>query len=292
MKVLLATDGSPRAEEAAQLLAHFPHAERLELTILAVAPSLEMHGSREVMEWMKRDANAIHSRLQAICHRIERIFEGADASVERLIVEGHAGNVIVDEAKRRGSQLVVLGATGHSKIERMLIGSVSDFVATHASCSVLLVRTPQSDQTPHEKFNVTIAFDGSPQSRFAIQDLSNFRWGSRTQAFLVNAFAFPFNYSEIPIDMDTGTIKADLHAILDKASEDVRALFPQVQCEVLETSHVGDGIIHFAEQHASDLIVLGDTGHSLMGRFLMGSVSRYVLRHAHSSVWIARKPVE
>jgi nucleotide-binding universal stress UspA family protein len=33
---------------------------------------------------------------------------------------------------------------------------------------------------------------------------------------------------------------------------------------------------------------LGDTGLSAVSRMLLGSVSRYVLRHAGQSIWIAR----
>lgn len=45
MKVILATDGSQYAEEAAWLLAHLPHVEHLELTVLFVSNIPNLYGA-------------------------------------------------------------------------------------------------------------------------------------------------------------------------------------------------------------------------------------------------------
>ncbi len=46
MKVILATDGSQHAEEAAWLLAHLPHADKHELTVVYVSNTV---GARSVV---------------------------------------------------------------------------------------------------------------------------------------------------------------------------------------------------------------------------------------------------
>jgi len=55
------------------------------------------------------------------------------------------------------------------------------------------------------------------------------------------------------------------------------------------SDHIGDSIVNVAEETNANLIVVGDTGHSLLSRFLLGSTSKYVLRHAPCSVWISRR---
>jgi nucleotide-binding universal stress UspA family protein len=60
-----------------------------------------------------------------------------------------------------------------------------------------------------------------------------------------------------------------------------------------ESIERGDGksvILDSAEKWPADLIVLGCHGLKGIGRFLMGSVSDAVARHAHCSVQIVRKP--
>jgi nucleotide-binding universal stress UspA family protein len=42
----------------------------------------------------------------------------------------------------------MLGATGLNAMERILIGSVSSYVARHAECDVLIVRTDLNNELP------------------------------------------------------------------------------------------------------------------------------------------------
>ncbi|MCA9258664.1 MAG: universal stress protein [Planctomycetales bacterium] len=57
---------------------------------------------------------------------------------------------------------------------------------------------------------------------------------------------------------------------------------------VIEAEHVGQAVTDFADSRNIDFVVVGDTERGMLGRLFMGSVSRYVLRHATSSVWISR----
>jgi len=48
--------------------------------------------------------------------------------------------VIVEQAKKWGSDLIVLGSHGWRGVDRVLMGSVSEYVAIHAPCSVEIIR--------------------------------------------------------------------------------------------------------------------------------------------------------
>lgn len=56
------------------------------------------------------------------------------------IVAGHPANQIVYRAEQNGVDLIVVGHRGRSFFERLLVGSVSKQVLTHAHCPVLVVR--------------------------------------------------------------------------------------------------------------------------------------------------------
>ena len=64
---------------------------------------------------------------------------GADAEVERKLVEGDAGEALVAESE--AAQLVVVGSHGRSGFKAALLGSVSRHVANHAACPVVVVKT-------------------------------------------------------------------------------------------------------------------------------------------------------
>ncbi len=288
MRVLVATDGSDAAQRAAEFLARLPHREPLDIAVLTVVPSLEIHGSKEVVDWMQRNAQSVERQARESCARIESVFEGADARVESVVARGAPGNTIVEEAKNRAVDLVVLGAAGHSLIERALLGSVCDFVAIHVACSVLVIRPPMPDKRDNEKLRLCVAFDGSEASKSAIADLDKFQWGNRTHLDIVNVIVRPFIYSEIPLDVDLGPAKAAMENQLKQVAEETRGHFPDLATHVLETDHVGDGIVQFTTTNSTDLLVVGDTGHGTVARLLLGSVSRFALHHSGCSVWIAR----
>jgi nucleotide-binding universal stress UspA family protein len=48
--------------------------------------------------------------------------------------------MIVRDVEHRGADLVVLGSRGLGGVRRLVLGSVSESVLTHAACSVLIVR--------------------------------------------------------------------------------------------------------------------------------------------------------
>jgi nucleotide-binding universal stress UspA family protein len=56
------------------------------------------------------------------------------------VLEGSPKELIVDEAKRWGADLIVVGSHGRGSVGRFFLGSVSLAVAAHAPCSVEIVR--------------------------------------------------------------------------------------------------------------------------------------------------------
>ena len=60
-----------------------------------------------------------------------------------FLPSGDPRKVILDEAKDWGADLIVLGSHGYRSLERLMLGSVSESVATHAHCSVEVIREPK-----------------------------------------------------------------------------------------------------------------------------------------------------
>jgi nucleotide-binding universal stress UspA family protein len=66
---------------------------------------------------------------------------GADPTVEidRKVVEGDAGEALVDEAAN--ADLIVVGSHGRTGLKAALLGSVSRHVVDHAPCPVVVVKS-------------------------------------------------------------------------------------------------------------------------------------------------------
>ena len=289
MKVILATDGSQFAEEAAWLLAHLPHSEKLDLIVLFISNMPNLHGSSNTTDLMERLEIADKEKAASLFSYLKEIFDGANASIELVVRHGHVGTTIVREAEARKINLIVLGAVGHSLFERMF-GSTSDFVATHAKCSVLVVR-PTGLKKAKRPIDVCIAYDETHPASVAMGQLAQFGWGANAKMEVVSVVTLPFAYSEIPYEFALDEIKFTRRQDVNSAADGLRRLSPHVETHVIESNHVGDGLVQFAKKKGSDIIVMGNTGGGMLSTFLLGSVSKYVLRHAKCSVWIAREKI-
>lgn len=69
---------------------------------------------------------------------VEEALGAEAADVSRTTIEGHPAKALIDAAK--GAALLVVGSRGYGGFTGMLLGSVSEHVAAHASCPVLVVR--------------------------------------------------------------------------------------------------------------------------------------------------------
>jgi nucleotide-binding universal stress UspA family protein len=69
----------------------------------------------------------------------EAVSEGSGIEVDRRVVEGDAGEVLVAEAAK--ADLVVVGSHGRTGLKAALLGSVSRHVVDHATCPVVVVKS-------------------------------------------------------------------------------------------------------------------------------------------------------
>jgi nucleotide-binding universal stress UspA family protein len=81
------------------------------------------------------------SELEASIHDV--LGTNPPVKITASVIEGHPSLVLVDASK--SAALVVVGSRGHGEFTGMLLGSVSEFVATHAHCPVVIIR--ESDES-------------------------------------------------------------------------------------------------------------------------------------------------
>jgi nucleotide-binding universal stress UspA family protein len=65
---------------------------------------------------------------------------GTDLRVERHVAQGNPKRLIPERAVTFGADCILLGARGHGRLERLMLGSVAAAVAARADCSVEVVR--------------------------------------------------------------------------------------------------------------------------------------------------------
>jgi len=147
MKILMATDGSAfsrkAVEKCCEILEKGPAAEIKIISLVEPPMPLATEPFAISGDYYLALEEDLRSRAKKAVADAETIIRQKIGG-EKLAGEVMTGNIkqiIVEEAKKFGADLIVVGSHGKGFFDRLILGSVSDFAAHHAPCSVLVVRS-------------------------------------------------------------------------------------------------------------------------------------------------------
>jgi nucleotide-binding universal stress UspA family protein len=143
---------------------------------------------------------------------------------------------------------------------------------------------------------ILIAIDGSDFSQAALQSVIARPWPPHTEVKVLHVVEPPsllmgreMAGPDPEFEAVWNALREQAKDLVAKAAEKVRAAGLNVSIALVEGDPKSQ-IIDVANEWHADMIVLGSHGRTGLGRFLMGSVSQDVVRHAHCSVEIVRTP--
>lgn len=151
MKILLAIDGSKYSDAAIQMLGSGFRTQGAELLVLQIveplvfsSPPQMAHGYAPEMAARLRDW--LMQARESVARTAE-ILRKAEFKADSRVAENEIRTGILDIAGDWHADLIVLGSHGGKGLRRFLLGSVAEFVARHAHCSVLIVRAPSGTES-------------------------------------------------------------------------------------------------------------------------------------------------
>lgn len=282
--VVVGYDGSPDADLALDWAERTASATGAPLRVVIAGTAMDPvvghfreHADELVAAWSARAT--VHLRRA-----------GADGEVE--VRRGPVVPVL--RAASHGAAALVVGSRGHGLAVGSLTGSVSQHVARHASCPVVVVRpTHQPDAR-----RIVVGIDGSGGSEAALEFAC--ARGSRTgEAVLaVHAYRAPTLPTESAflteaLSTDPSPPSRDLASreaaerLLTEATEAVRAELPDLELTELAVPSPAARLLLDLSAAAS-LVVVGSRGRDAFAELLLGSVAQQVLQGAHCPVAVVR----
>lgn len=286
MRILLASDGSPDAVQAAEWVAASGLSKGASILILSVvtSPAAPLLPAA-VADTLREDARSAAEQTRAV-------FGVSGMAAEVRIGEGDARDEIMRVADEWDADLVVVGSRGVGRVEAFFLGTVSLAVVRHCARPVLVVkgrtRTLRS---------AIVALDGSQHALNALRVFT--RW-PRPAGLTVHVVGVvePLPFPRTAPAMIRAELQAAVAAAegerrdaLEQAFEGARPLL--AAGKAIETLASGDPaaeLLRIAQETAADLIVLGARGLGAVQRVLLGSVSEAVLRDAQCAVLIVARP--
>ena len=296
MKILLATDGSPSAKHAEALAAGAPWPADTEIEVLCIDQFVDGEIDLPPQRFaaahaaMRRD---IDDRLAALVSQLSR----PGRTVRARVVFGRPATVIVEEAGRLSSELVIIGSHNHGALASFTLGSVAAEVVDHAPCPVLVAR--RSTVGP-----IVLGHDGSDGARHAEALVAKWAFLAGETVHVVSVSPLlPRWYATADAGMGAVIDGQFLQELLDERRAEDQRTADEAAARLLErglkaTAEVrvgtpADGLLSAIAAVNAQLIVVGSRGNTGLTRLLLGSVARTVLYRAPCSVLIVRgnKPV-
>jgi len=141
-RILLATDGSPHAEEALKYARDLALRDDARVTVVYAFPAVPVYlgepGRQELI------SQNVTEGKQVANHAAQKLREaGVDVIIE--VLEGSPADAILRVADVQQCELIVMGSRGLGALTSLLLGSVSHRVLAHARVPVLVVRATEEE---------------------------------------------------------------------------------------------------------------------------------------------------
>lgn len=143
MKILIAVDASTHSEQALEFVSRMRWPAGSRMIVLSVMQPLRspVPGpfesgklEAELMDEQRRALEGLVAKAE------QRLRESGFATDGRLLI-GDPREALIDAAREERADLIAMGSHGRTGLSKLVLGSVSSHVVTHAPCSVLVVKT-------------------------------------------------------------------------------------------------------------------------------------------------------
>jgi len=219
----------------------------------------------------------------------------AARAAQILVNEGDVAGEILAEA--RSGDLLVVGTHGRTGVDRVLLGSVAEYVVRRSPRPVLVVPPPAPEATepvPSLFQEIVVGVDFSEPSVRALAFAVSLAQEADAHLTVLHVVKSPRGRGTHA----DGKEETETHAGGPQPSAEARLhdLVPadaRVYCHVferVETGTPGPEILRVAAERRAGLIVMGVHGHGVLGRLFVGSTTLDVVRRAGCPVLTVRSP--
>ncbi len=261
--VLVGVDGRPNGRDAIALASRLADPDR-KLTLAHV------HSGETADE--RRDS---HKLLEQ-----ERSASGVAAELISL-VSASPGRGLHEQAERLGADLLVVGSCHRGVFGRATLGDETRAALNGAPCAVAVASLGYAEHSePIAK--IGIGYDESEESKVAFAAARELATATGASAHALEVVAIPtyaFTGFSAPVSGNglDEMLKDRTDRLEGLADVDARAVYGLAGEEL---AAFGDGL---------DILVIGSRGYGPMRRFVVGSTSDYLERHARCSLLVPRR---
>lgn len=293
--ILVPLDGSSIAEEALPVAGTIAHRSGRQVHVVSVlypVPFLVASGEESLPD-PTLDAELRQQMAEYLEFTAEALETTHGVEVSHALLEGAPAHALADHARSIRASLIVMTTHGHSGLNRLWLGSVSDRLLRWSQAPVLLLRpTIGAQQTEFRR--ILIALDGLAEGEKILEPA--FGLGSLcadSEFTLVQVVEPPValitRMAMYPTKMRPHWRELEenrARSYLQRIASSMRARGLHVASRLIASRGIADRILELAGSLRADLVVVGTHGAQGLERMLLGSVADKVVRGASMPVLV------
>ncbi|WP_434531797.1 universal stress protein [Haloarcula sp. NS06] len=283
--ILVPTDGSEHATRAAEHGAALARAFSASLHVMAVIDTRTAGGpfssgnlDDETLDRMTADAE---ETVTAITDAVD-----AAGAIQTTIRTGNPAAEICAYRDDNEIDLIAMGTHGRTGVGRYLAGSVTESVVRQADVPVFTVRATEQSRETDSYDDILVPTDGSTSATAAVEPACEIaaKFDSRVHALNIVNLGDIATGAEYTLPKDLiDTLESQGEKVTERIAARAREAGVETVTQVINGFPAAD-ILDYAEENDIDLIVMGTAGRTGLNRFIMGSTTERLIRHADMPV--------
>lgn len=285
-RILFPTDGSEGADVALShvldLAASFDSTVHL-LNVADTARDSVVQIEGDVVDVLEREGKRFleEAAERANQRRVDTITE---------VLQGTPYSTIVDYAGSRDVDLIAMPTHGRRGLHRLLLGSTTERVVRRSAVPVLTINPTEDGQVRYPYGDVLVPTDGSECAMEALSMGADVAKAEDAVLHLLSIVSVTSLGVDVRSDVFRQEYEASAKRILDQAERSARtAGVESVEQTVESGPSIHSAILSYAEDHDVGLVVVGTHGRTGLDRYLLGSVTEYLVRTSPVPVLTVRQ---
>jgi nucleotide-binding universal stress UspA family protein len=259
--ILVPTDFSENATHALEYAVETAHVINAGLLVIYVYnPPVSFQSALQSVaaEDVDRATRIAREKLNAIVNTVQEEFPGVSCQYEIGI--GDVVGEILALAKKRNTNLIIMGTQGASKMVNVLFGSNTAAIIEKADCPVLCIPQNLTFKTPEKILFAT---------NFSYNDIE----GARQLVQLAHGFGSSVIFGHVVVGAEETD---EERAVVEKFAHEIRLLtnYDKISSKVISDANLNLGLDALIEKSGVDMIALATRRRGLFEKFYNPSITK------------------
>lgn len=226
----------------------------------------------------------------------EIVNEAADLAAERglttdtEVIQAEPYSAILKFAHSRDVDLIAMPTHGRQGLERFLLGSTTERVLRRSNIPVLTIRWDSDVTINYPYQSVLVPTDGSDSANRALQEGVTMAKFEESSLHLLTVVEQSSLGIEPPTSDENSAERERATKVIDSAkafatNNEVDAVSGTVE----QGRSIHQAILSYIDEHEVDLVVVGTQGRTGFDRYILGSVTEYLVRTSPIPVLCVRE---